>query len=149
MEESQKHWALKALWWFYKDFISWLKGSQLCLCAIGPFRGWTSVPAHGHHRGTVNDPLSLPNGPEILCTGQDILPGYWLMCHSFPSVVSRPGWAVSTRPRLLLPIYLISVSLVSFHLDSPSVFCLTISYLLSSSLTIFSMRWFITNINPF
>jgi hypothetical protein len=22
----------------YKNFISWLKGSWLCLCAIGPFR---------------------------------------------------------------------------------------------------------------
>jgi hypothetical protein len=35
---------------FYKDFISWLKGSWLCLCATGLFMGCTSVPAHGLHR---------------------------------------------------------------------------------------------------
>jgi hypothetical protein len=54
---------------FYKDFISWLKESGLCLCT-GPFRGCIPVSAHGHHRGTVHAPFSLPKGPEIWGMGQ-------------------------------------------------------------------------------
>jgi hypothetical protein len=40
----------------------------LCLCVIDLFKGCTSVPAHGHHKGTCAGSLFLPSDPEILGT---------------------------------------------------------------------------------
>jgi hypothetical protein len=54
---------------FYKNnFISWLKGSWLGLCAIGPFRGCMSPSANGCCGDAGYASLFLPNGPEVLRT---------------------------------------------------------------------------------
>jgi hypothetical protein len=60
---------------FYKDFISWVKGSWLCFYAVGLFIGYISSSANVFHGDTVHALLSLLNGPEVWCTSQAIYQG--------------------------------------------------------------------------
>jgi hypothetical protein len=91
-----------------------------------------SSAASVFHGDTVHAPLSLSQWSSCPAYWLGI-PLAWLTYHSRLS--SLKVWASNLRLfRLPTPVYLVSVSLVSFCRVFLSLFCLTIFYLLTSSL---------------